>query len=146
MRYRLLRAVANDQRWLDQLRRSVYKELFIATFGGWDEERHVRHTNDCWERGYISIIEVEGQRVGMVQLFDHTGFVEKGEIQIQPSHQNRGIGGRVVNDIVDQAHKRGKIVKLSVALKNERAHEFYRHRGFRQVGQTETHDELQCEP
>jgi len=57
--------------------------------------------------------------VGMVQMFDQTGAVEIAELQIQPSHQNRGIGGRVLTDIVDQAHKRGKTVTLSVALKNE---------------------------
>jgi len=146
MRYRLIRAVANDERWLDQLRRSVYRELFVATFGSWDEARHLRHTRECWDRGYISIIEVEGQRVGMVQLLDQTGFVEIGEIEIQPSHQNRGIGGRIVSDIVDQAHKRGKVVKVSVALKDERAYWFYQRHGFRPVGQTETHRQLQCEP
>lgn len=146
MRYRLLRAAAHDQRWLDRLRRSVYRELFIATYGRWDEARHVRETSECWKRGYISIIEVEGERVGMVQMFDQTGFVEIGEIQIQPSHQNRGIAGRIVNDIVDQAHKRGKSVRLSVALKNERGYWFSQARGFRQVSQTETHNQLQCEP
>lgn len=146
MRYRLLQAAANDQRWLDQLRRSVYRELFVAAYGSWDEERHVRHVNECWGRGHISIIEVGGERVGMVQLLDQTGFLEIGELQIQPSHQNRGIGSRILSDIVDQAHKRGKSVKLSVALKNERANDFYQRCGFRHVSQTETHNELQCAP
>jgi ribosomal protein S18 acetylase RimI-like enzyme len=146
MRYRLLRAVAHDQRWLDQLRRSVYRELFIATFGKWDEARHVRHSRECWERGSISIIEVDGERVGMIQLFEEAGFVEIGELQIQPSHQNREIGGRVLSDIVNQAHKRGKSVKLSVALKNDRAYRFYQRYGFREVSKTETHHQLQCEP
>jgi ribosomal protein S18 acetylase RimI-like enzyme len=146
LRYRLLRATVRDQRWLDQLRRSVYRELFIAAFGGWDEARHVRHTSECWDRGQISIIEVDGERVGMIQILDQTGVVEIGEMQIQPSHQNRGIGSRILSDIVDQAHKRGKTVTLSVALKNERAYEFYRRCGFQHVTQTETHNQLQCEP
>jgi ribosomal protein S18 acetylase RimI-like enzyme len=144
--YRLVPAVADDQPWLDHLRRSVYRELFIATFGDWDEERHVRHTSECWNRGHISIIEVDGVRVGMVQLFDEPDSVEVGEIQIQPSHQSRGIGGRVLSDTVEQAHKRGKGVKLSVALKNERAYHFYQRLGFRHVAQTETHNLLSCEP
>jgi len=146
MRYRLVRAVANDQRWLDQLRRSVYRDLFIATFGSWDEARHVRHTTECWELGQISIIEVFGERVGMIQILDQTGFVEIGELQIQPSHQNQGIGSRILSDVVNQAHKRGKNVTLSVALKNERAAEFYRRCGFTHVEQTDTHNKLQCEP
>ena len=146
LRYRLLRVAENDQRWLDQLRRSVYRELFVATFGSWDEARHLRDTSECWDRGSISIIEVDGQRVGMIQILDQTGFVEIGELQIQPSHQNRGIGSRILSDVVDQAHKRGKTVKLSVALKNERANEFYQRCGFQYVAQTETHHQLQCTP
>ena len=146
LRYRLLRVAANDQRWLDQLRRSVYRELFVATFGSWDEARHVRHTSECWDLGDISIIEVDGQRVGMIQILDQAGVVEIGELQIQPSHQNRGIGSRVLSDVVDQAHKRGKTVKLAVALKNERAREFYQRCGFQYVAQTETHHQLQCTP
>ncbi len=146
MRYRLLRATVDDQRWLDQLRRSVYRDLFIATFGSWDEPRHVRHTSECWDRGYISIIEVGGERVGMIQILDQTGLVEIGELQIQPSHQNHGIGSRILSDVVDQAHKRGKRVELSVALNNERACEFYQRCGFRHVAQTETYHRLQCEP
>ena len=146
LRYRLLRVAANDQRWLDQLRRSVFRELAVATYGSWDEARHVRETTECWDRGDISVIEADGARVGMIQMLDQTGFVEIVELQIQPSHQNRGIGSRILSDIVDQAHKRGKTVKLSVALKNERANEFFQRCGFQHVAQTETHHQLQCEP
>jgi ribosomal protein S18 acetylase RimI-like enzyme len=146
MRYRLVRAVVRDQRWLDQLRRSVYRDLVIATFGSWDEARHVRHTSECWDRGHISIIEVDGERVGMIQILDQTGFVEIGEMEIQPSHQNRGIGSRILSDVVNQAHKRGKRVTLSVAINNERAYDFYRRCGFQTVAQTDTHHRLQCEP
>mgnify|MGYP002636109992 CR=1 FL=1 len=146
MHYRLLRATTRDQRWLDQLRRTVYRNLFFATFGRWDEARHIRHANECWSRGEVSLIEVDSVRVGMVQLLDQDGLVEIGELQIQPSHQMRGIGGRVLSDIVKQAHKRGKSVTLSVALKNDLAYGFYRRHGFHQVGQTETHNQLRCDP
>ena len=146
MRYRLIRAVVGDQRWLDQLRRSVYRELFIATFGSWDEARHVRDTSECWDRGDVSLIEADGARVGMIQLLDQTGVVEIGELQIHPAHQGRGIGSRILSDIVDQAHKRGRTVTVSVALKNERANEFFQRCGFQHLEQTESHHRLQCVP
>jgi ribosomal protein S18 acetylase RimI-like enzyme len=146
MQYRLIRAKVRDQRWLDQLRRSVYRDLFIDTFGSWDEARHVRHSRECWDRGQISIIQVDGERVGMIQILDQGEFIEIGELQIQASHQGLGIGGRILGDVVQQAHKRGKNVTLSVALKNERALGFYRRCGFEQVAETETHKQLQCAP
>jgi GNAT superfamily N-acetyltransferase len=96
------------------------QELFMATFGGWDESRHLRHCAECWERGAIYAIEVDGLRVGMIQLFDQPDAVEVGEIQIQRSHQNEGIGSRVLQDTIARVHEQRKKVLLSVALKNER--------------------------
>lgn len=43
MAYQLVLAVREDEAWLEQLRRAVYQELFLATWGGWDEARHLRH-------------------------------------------------------------------------------------------------------
>lgn len=92
MPYRLVPAAPADQSWLEQLRRSVYQDLFIATFGGWDETRHLRHVEECWSRGHIFLIEVDAVRVGMIQLLEPTGGIEIGELHIAPSRQNEGIG------------------------------------------------------
>jgi hypothetical protein len=59
----------------------------IATFGDWDEPRHVRQFGECLNRGGISIIQVDGARVGTIQFFDLPDAVEVREIQIQPSRQ-----------------------------------------------------------
>jgi ribosomal protein S18 acetylase RimI-like enzyme len=58
----------------------------------------------------------------MIQLFDQPDAVELGEIQIQPSHQNQGIGRRVLKDTIARVHKQRKKVLLSVALRNEPAY------------------------
>ena len=75
-------------------------ELFFATWGRWDEGRHLRHCAECWERGGIFCIQVDGVRVGMIQLFDQPDAIEVGEIQIQPSHQGRGIGTRLMTTLL----------------------------------------------
>jgi ribosomal protein S18 acetylase RimI-like enzyme len=146
MEYRLTIASPFDTEWLDDLRRRVYLELFQATWGGWDEARHVRHFSECIERGQISIIEVDGVPVGMVQLFDDPDAVEIGEIQVEPRSQNRGIGTRVLIDIIADADRRRKSVRLYVGLKNDNAFRLYQRLGFRQVARTETHDFMEHEP
>src|SRR5881394_3110468 len=98
MEYRLISALPSDDAWLENLRRSVYQELFQATWGGWDEARHMRHFSECITREHIFIIELDGIRVGMIQIFDEPNAVEVGEIQVQPSSQSRGIGTRVLKD------------------------------------------------
>src|SRR5689334_18121214 len=102
--YLLMPASDADQEWLEQLRRAVYQELFQTTFGGWDEDRHLRHFKECWHQGSIFIIAVDGAPVGMVQLLNRLDAVEIGEIQIQPSHQNRGIGSHILRDTIARAH------------------------------------------
>ncbi len=100
MTYQLVPALMEDQAWLERLRRDLYLELFVATFGSWDEVRHARQFSECLTRGGISIIKIDDMRVGMIQVFDQPGGVEVGEIQIQPSHQNLGIGTRVLIDAI----------------------------------------------
>ena len=115
MVYQLVPASIEDEAWLERLRRDVYQELFTATFGSWDETRHARQFGECLNRGGISIIEVDGARVGMIQLFDQSDAVEVGEIQIQPSHQNQEIGSRVLKDTIAQVHgQRRKVLLLSL--------------------------------
>jgi ribosomal protein S18 acetylase RimI-like enzyme len=146
MAYQLIPASIEDQAWLERLRRDVYQELFEVTFGGWDDARHARQFSECWKRGGISIIEVEGTPVGMIQLFDQLDGVEVGEIQIQPSQQNRGIGSRVLRDLIARVHQQQKKVSLSVALKNERAYQLYQRLGFQKVGHNATHNHMACDP
>jgi ribosomal protein S18 acetylase RimI-like enzyme len=146
MEYRLVPASLADEAWLERLRREVYQDLFQATWGCWDEARHARQFAECLEWGRISIIEMAGARVGMVQLFEQPDAMEIGEIQIQPSHQNRGTGSRVLRDIIARAHEQRKKVLLNVALKNDRAYRLYARLGFRQVAQTLTHHHMASEP
>ena len=146
MAYRLVPTTAEDRPWLDELRRAVYLDLFVATWGGWDENRHSRHFNKCWERGAISAIELDGIRVGMVQLSDQVDAVEIREIQIHPSYQGQGIGTRVLQDTIAQAHAERKKVYLSTGLQNLRAVKLYRRLGFVEVAQTETHYHMESDP
>jgi len=146
MKYRLVESTPADVHWLEDLRRSVYQDLFHATWGGWDEARHQRHLAECLNRGNISIIEVGGSRVGMIQVFNKPDAVEIGEIQIQRHDQNRGIGTTVLLDIVAMAHSHGKRVSLRVGLKNDKAFRLYRRLGFQLVATTQTHHHMTCEP
>lgn len=145
-RYRLVPAGPEDEAWLERLRRAVYRDLFEATWGAWDEDRHQRQFAACQERGAISIIELDGTRVGMVQLFEHVDAIEVGEIQIAPEYQSRGIGTRVLRDTIARAHARRKKVTLRTGLKNYRALELYRRLGFEEVVQTVTHVQMESKP
>ena len=142
----LVPATSEDRPWLEQLRRAVYRDLFFATWGGWDEDRHLRHFAECWARGGIYRIEVDGERIGMIQLLERPDAVEIGEIQIQPPLQGRGIGTRLLRDTIALVHAQRKKVTLSTGFQNHRAFALYQRLGFRHVAQTETHNYMESEP
>jgi ribosomal protein S18 acetylase RimI-like enzyme len=144
--YSLIPATEDDKPWLEDLRRAVYQELFVATWGDWDEDRHQRHWAGCWERGEIRIIDIDGKRVGMIQLFEDEDAVQVGEIQIHPFHQSQGIGTNLLRDTIGRVHKQGKKVSLSTGIQNRRALQLYQRLGFRRIAQSETHDHLECVP
>jgi GNAT superfamily N-acetyltransferase len=108
----LVPASIEDKTWLERLRRAFTKSCLKLLLAAGGEARHARQFRECWERGGISIIKVDGERVGMIQLFDQPDAVEVGEIQIEPRHQNEGIGSRVLQETVARAHKQRKRVLL----------------------------------
>ena len=97
-------------------------------------------------RAGICLIEVDGTRVGMIQLFDKDDSVEVKEIQVHPAHQGRGIGTSVLCDVVARAHARRKKVFLSTGIQNRRAVKLYRRLGFVHVAQNETHFCMEFDP
>ena len=139
MTYRMIPVHDIDQSWLEALRRAVYQELYVATWGGWDEARHKSQFARCWGEGDISIVELDGDRVGMIQLHDRGDRLELAELHVAPSRQNQGIGTRVLRDLLARAGAEGKTVGLSVGLSNRRAAGLYERLGFRHVAQTQTH-------
>lgn len=112
---------------------------FVATWGLWGEDRHRRHFSACMEHGHISVIEVGGERVGMIQLLEHADALEVAEVQIDPIHQGRGIGTDVLRSVISQAETHGRPVRLKVGLQNKGAIRLYERIGFAVVGQSETH-------
>lgn len=141
--YRLIPALRADEAWLEQLRRAVYLDVHLATWGRWDETRHARHCSECLQRGGIFCVEVDGERVGMIQLIEHADAIEVAEIQMAPPYQGRGIGSALLRDTLRRAHAGGRRVVLSTGLQNHRAFALYRRLGFRHVGKTDTHDLLE---
>lgn len=137
--YSLRAATEDDKAWLEHLRRHVYRDLFDATWGGWDESRHLRHFAEFWALGDICLILLEGNPVGVVQVTETDDVIEVNEIQVLPELQNRGVGGRVLGDVIAQAAQRQKQVRLYLGLKNQGALRLYRRLGFVETARSDTH-------
>ena len=133
-----------DRAWLDELRRAAYARLFDLTWGAWDEERHQRYFEASWQRGGIQVIEAGGEPVGMLQLDESEAGVEVVEIQILPEYQNRGLGTRLLGEILERARQEGRDVFLSTGLKNTDACRLYARLGFAETERNDKKIYMRC--
>ena len=84
------------------------------------------------------IILLKGQPIGRVMVH-RTAEQNLGvDIALLPAHRNSGIGGMLINDLLDEARNAGKPFRIHVERLNP-AVRLYMRLGFRTVGETPTH-------
>jgi len=107
----------------------------VQTFGPWDEQ---------WQRDYFrrttnptthEILELNGEPVGCLLVSEADDRLDLHRILILPAFQNRGIGSRVIADVLQFARAKGKPVRLQVFRVNP-ARRLYERMGFVLVGET----------
>jgi ribosomal protein S18 acetylase RimI-like enzyme len=87
-------------------------------------EARVRSNFDCAE-----IIELNGRPIGLLKVIRSPTESRVSQIQLLPEHQGKGIGTRLLQEVLDSARATGLVVNLS-ALKINPAVRLYRRLGF----------------
>jgi ribosomal protein S18 acetylase RimI-like enzyme len=111
---------------------------YVEEVWGWDEQWQRQRFMERFDRNDIEIIEVDGIRVGAIQVDRRPGVIYLNNIHITPSRQRHGIGTEMVRIIMDEAEGQGVPIRLQV-LKVNPARAFYEQLGFCENGATETH-------
>ncbi|MEM8486558.1 MAG: GNAT family N-acetyltransferase [Bacteroidota bacterium] len=139
MDYALRMANSGDHDWLEDLRKQAYRDLFIATWGAWDEARHKRHFAGFLSKGNCLIIQAGQTDVGMIQRIESADRLTIEEIQVLPQYQRQGLGTAILKDTIAKAQSLRKDVYLSLGLKNTKAYRLYNRMGFEEYKRTDTH-------
>lgn len=79
-----------------------------------------------------NIILLDNQSIGLLKLDRTFTNIEVLQLQIDPSQQGKGLGKKILSDILEEASLAGKTVSLSV-LKTNKAQHLYQSLGFRIV-------------
>lgn len=79
-----------------------------------------------------SIILLDNQPIGLLKVNRTFTNIEVLQLQIDPSQQGKGLGKKILSDILEEASLAGKTVSLSV-LKTNKAQYLYESLGFRIV-------------
>ncbi len=109
--------------WSDEQKAAFLKMQFDAQHG-----HYQRHYNDA----RFCVIEVGGEDVGRLYCLDQAHDIRIVDITILPHYRNRGIGSRILNDILETGENKGIPVSIHVELTNP-ALKLYLRLGFEAV-------------
>lgn len=131
-------AAEADVEFARGLHAACYREVVIAQFGGWDPVLQAGFFQQKWGEGGFEIIAIGGAQIGVVAAQWRPDHLFVTEIQIDPAHQGRGVGTRIMDELIAEATSRRLPVRLQV-LRQSRARRWYERLGFAQTGESSTH-------
>lgn len=106
---------------------------YVDQVWGWEDDDQRAYLERNLVLSHARVIVVSGADVGRLDVEDHGDELFLALIEITAEHRCRGIGGRVIQTLLNDAFAEGKRVRLSVLQVNTRAYQLYRRLGFTEV-------------
>jgi ribosomal protein S18 acetylase RimI-like enzyme len=140
-------ALPEDELFLFRLYAST-REVEIGAIG-WGEadkeaflwlqfKAHLHHYATMTPEADQRVILLDGRPVGNLIVIRGRREIRLAEITLLSEDRNKGVGSRLIRDLVEEAVEVGLPLRLHVAKFN-RAIRLYRRLGFAQIGDTGTH-------
>jgi SAM-dependent methyltransferase len=126
-----------DREFLRALHHACLRPWVEPTWG-WDESDQDRRFDAAFATDGRSIVELEGRPVGTLRLGRDERGLRVDDVEVAPGHQGRGIGTRLLRDVLAEADREGLPVRLRV-LRTSPARRLYLRLGFAVEGETDTH-------
>jgi len=125
-------ATAADTAFACDTTRETMREYTVATWGEWKEDDAQRRAAESIAAGETRIIEFDGVPIGIQTVTREADCIRLLQLYIRPGHQNRGIGSRLIRQLLDQARAEGLPLRLRVLRVNP-AFALYQRLGFKVV-------------
>ena len=138
--YELRPATKNDYDFMYDLLVATMKQYVDETWG-WEETYQRERFRTKFNPADYQIIVVDGHDIGAFSVVKREADVYLSEIQIDPDHQNSGLGTAVIEGVIREAERQRLPIALQV-LKVNPARRLYDRLGFSVTGETETHVQM----
>jgi GNAT superfamily N-acetyltransferase len=92
-----------------------------------------------------NIILLDGRPIGRFFVSRNSSAIHLVDISLLPKHRAAGIGTGLIKELLDEGRKAGIPVRLHVFRMN-RAQHLYTRLGFKRIGDTPTHIEMEAAP
>ena len=128
-------ATAGDSEFAFTTTRDTMREYTLATWGKWSEEDVRRRSSANIANGTTCIIELDGKPIGIRVVEREPDCIQLAQIFILPAHQGRGIGSKLIEQLLAEARSVGLPLRLRVLRVNP-AFNLYQRMGFKVVEET----------
>ena len=115
---------------------------YVAELWGWDDAWQADHFAKGFEPSRFQVVECDGEVAGFFATLDDAHGVMLSTIEIDPKWQGRGLGSRIIRDLIARAQNTGRQVRLQVFQVNRRARDLYGRLGFIETGETASHVQM----
>src|SRR3954453_5192270 len=132
------RATIADADFALTVHHQAYRDVIERQYGTWDESTQDKFFAAAWAASAHDIVVCDDVRCGYVCIEDRIDHIYVREIVIAPDFQRRGIGTRILTEILSGASQRRVPVRLQTQVVN-RAANLYRRLGFIETGRTDIH-------
>jgi ribosomal protein S18 acetylase RimI-like enzyme len=109
----------------------------LSRLGSLDEAELTANFKRFYDPSDAKIIVVEGKNAGWLQVRESEREISLYQIHIEAGYRSRGIGTRLIKDVLARARRKCKPVSLYV-VRNNPATSLYKRLGFKIIGEDET--------
>lgn len=135
MKYALRRSVAADFEFVFQLNKANMRR-YVEPLRGWDDDAERDDMRRHFLPGTDQIVVGGGRDVGRLAVDRYPDRIDLRHIELLPEYQGRGIGTKIIRDILVEARGLSVPVTLTVLSINP-AKRLYESLGFVTVGETD---------
>lgn len=109
--------------WTEEQKQAFLQQQF--------EAQH-RHYQEHYPEASFDVLQVDGEAAGRLYVSRWTREIRIVDIALLPEYRNRGIGSRVLEDLLDEGRRSGKSVSIHVEKSNP-ALRLYERLGFEPI-------------
>ncbi len=120
-------ATLDDIEWLDLFYESIMRP-YVELTHEWDSTKFREH----FDPKIVKVIQADGIDIGMLKVEERDEYIYLGDLQIDKAYQNKGIGTKLIEALIQSATIANKPIRLRV-LKGNPAKGLYLRLGFQKV-------------
>ena len=127
MLYTLRKSTSEDADFAHNTVKVTMKDYAVKTWGAWLENESRASVSKDASLGNIQIIEINGASIGTFQVVESEESIFIEQLYILPEYQNKGLGTRILMDLMAEARARSLPIKLNVLQVNPAKRLYIRH-------------------